>query len=295
MRLLPTVILEGKKIPRIILSIRPPTLPDYREISSLMEKAYEMGSWCFDLPTAKHLQSFKELKHLTEDETLTGLYHLEVEEGVSFLGKPLHRFETKVISTIRKNLLLPDSIQNLPPTPFSSEVFTQKEIDRISFDSYRFEKALSSINSNESSFLLIGEKYSDWLLALGRIDLLKKMVIRVREKGFIPIFSAQWATYTLPKAKTLDVAAYAIPINQKWSLFDFAQACNLIKKFDRPIISLNPLADGVLLEKSEEAFSFLFEELKVHSAIAEIAQEGEMQRIVEALEKFPSLIFRRKK
>jgi len=259
-----------------------------------MKKAYDIGAWCFDLPSWKHLESFKELKRSMHDETLVGFCHLEVEQGVSLLGKPLHRFETKVVSTIKRTLILPDSVRHLPPTPFSSEVFTQREIDRMSFDPLRFDKALSLFNPKDSPFLLTGERYGDWLLALGRIDLLKEMVSRIRERGFSPIFSGQWATFVLPKAKRLDVAAFAVPINQKWSLFDLTQACDLIKKFDKPVISLNPFADGKLLIKAEEAFSFLFDELKIHSAIAEIASEEEMKGIVEVLEKFPSLISHQK-
>ena len=287
---IPTAILEGKKIQRIIFSIRPPVSSDPKQISLLMKKVYEMGVWCFDLPSVKHLESFRGLKSLTNDETLMAICHLEVEKGASLLGKPLHQFESRVVATIKKNLFLPGSIRNLPSIPFSSDVFTQKEIDRITFDPLRFEKALSLFNPEESPFLLIGERYGDWLLALGRIDLLKEMVRRVREKGFIPIFSGQWATFVLPKAKPLDVAAYAIPINKRWSFFDLAPACDLIKKFDKPVISLNPLADGKLLRKSEEAFSFLFNELKIHSAIAEIATEKEARTILEAQKKFPSLI-----
>jgi hypothetical protein len=164
----------------------------------------------------------------------------------------------------------------------------------MTFDPLRFDKALSFFNPKDSPFLLTGERYADWLLALGRIDLLKEMISRIREKGFTPIFSGQWATFVLPKAKPLDVAAYAVPINKKWSLFDLAHACDMIKKFDKPVMSLNPLADGKLLGKLEEAFSFLFDELKIHSAIAEIASEEDMRRIVEVLKKFPSLISRQK-
>jgi len=289
----PTALLEGKKLPRAIFSIRPLS-SDLKQISLLMEKVYEMGLWCFDLPSLKHLESFRELKQLTEDELLMGICHLEVERGVSFLGKPLHQFEARVLSTIKKNLFLPDSIRNFHSIPSSSEVFTQKEIDRITLDPLRLEKALSLYNPEESPFLLMGERYGDWLLALGRTDLLKEMVLRVRAKGFIPIFLGQWATFVLPKAKPLDVAAYAVPINKKWSLFDLSQACDLIKKFDKPVISLNPLADGKLLKKSEQAFSFLFNELKIHSAIVEISTEREVRTIVDVLKTFPSLIPYRK-
>jgi len=280
---MPTVLLEGKKLSRIVFSI-PSTSP-----SDLMKKIYGMGIAQFDLPSSKHLKLFRELKGLTDDKNLMGLCHLEAEEGTSLFGKPLHQFETKVVSTIKKNLNLPHSIRDLPAAPFGSEVLTQKEIDRIDFDPQRFEKALSLFHPRESPFLLVGGRYGDWLLALGRIDLLKKMVARVREKGFAPVYWGQWATFCLPKAKLLDVVAYAVPINKKWSFFDLDQACVLIKKFDRPVISLNPLADGTLLKNSEEAFSFLFKELKIILAIAEIHSEQEVEILLSAAEKIPSI------
>ena len=290
----PTVILEERKLPRMIFSIQPPASHSDREIYPLMQKAYEMGAWCFDLPSANHLESFNQLKHLTTDQTLIGLSHLEVETGVTYLGKPLHRSESKVISTIRKDLLPSHLPRNALPPSSSSEVFSQKEIDRITFDPVRFEKALSFINPEASPFLLLGEKYGDWILALGRIDLLHEMVSKVRQKGFIPIFSGQWPTFILPKAKSLKVAAYAIPINKQSGLFDLERASGLIKKFDKPVISLNPLADGKLLKESEGAFSFLFDELKIYAAVLRVASEEEAGRIVEALKQFPSLIPPRK-
>jgi hypothetical protein len=291
---LPITFLERKKIPRVIFSIHPRPPFDLRQILSLMKEAHEMGAWCFDLPSANHLKSFKELKHLTADEALIGLCHIGVETGASLLGKPLHRFESKVISTIRKGLVPSNLTRNVLPPSSSSEVFTQKEIDRITYDPLRFEEALSPFDPEESPFLFIGERYGDWLLALGRIDLLHEMVSKVRGRGFVPIFSGQWATFVLPMAKPLDVAAYAVPVNKKWSLFDLQRAANLIKKFEKPVISLNPLADGTLLEESEGAFSFLFDELKIVAAISGIASQEEAKTIVAALMKFPSLIPPRK-
>ncbi|NWF91452.1 MAG: hypothetical protein HXY46_00930 [Syntrophaceae bacterium] len=291
---IPTAILEGKRIPRAIFSLRAPAPSDHQEIFSRMRKCYEIGIGCFDLPSLKHLDAFRELRHLTDDENLIGIFHIEAEKGVSFLGRPLHQFEPKIFSTIKKNLLLPAGIRDLYRVPPSSEVLTQKEIDRIAFDPLRLDKSLALLNPEETPFLLVGEKYGDWLLALARIDLLKEIVRRIREKGFIPIFSGQWATFVLPKAKPLDVAAYAVPINKKWGFFDLARASDLIKKFDRPVISLNPLADGKLLTNAEKAFSFLFEELKIQAAIPEISTEKEARRILNALKGFPSLISHRK-
>jgi hypothetical protein len=286
---LPIAILERKRIQRIIFSIRPSS-PVGQNIYPLMEKAYEMGGWCFDLRTAKHLESFKSLRESTGDETLMGFGHIEAESGVSLTGKPLHQFESKVVSTIVRNIVPPDSVRKLFPAHSFGEVLTQKEIDRMTFDLSRFDQCLSPFQLNGVPFLLIGGKYGDWLLGLGRGDLLKEMVSEVRNRGFIPIFSGQWATFVLPKAKHLDVAGYAVPINKRKGLFDLTQACNMIKKFDKHVISLDPLAEGGLSGESEEAFSFLFDELKVHSAIAEINSEDEVKSLFGGLEKIPSLI-----
>jgi len=221
------------------------------------------------------------------------------------LGKPLHRFEGTVASTLQKNPSPPELIRNLKamgvwnsklffPPAHSADVFTQKEIDRLVFDPSRFDHAIGLFHPEESPFLFLGGKYADWVSGLGRIDLLKEMALKVRQRGFTPIFSATWASFILPKAKSLDVAAYAIPINRDWSLFDLTQACSLIKKFDRPIISLNPFADGKLMNNPEEAFSFLFTELKIHGAISEMGSEEEGIKVLEALETFPSVIPPRK-
>ena len=307
----PTFILEGRKVPRMIFSVRPSASPSTspsaspQGISLLMEKAYRMGISCFDLPSTDHLKSFRELKNLTEDERLFGLCHVEAEEGVSFLGRPLHRFEGKIVSTLKKNLFPPQLVQHLKamgawnstlffPSVSSSDVFTQKEMDRLAFDPSRFDKALSPFHPEESPFLFLGGKYGDWILGLGRIDLLQEMALRIRGRGFIPILSGYWATFILPKAKSIDAAAYSVPINKIWSLFDWSQSCALVKKFDRPLISANPFADGKLLKDPEDALSFLFKELKIHGAIAEIGSEEEGETVLKAMEKFPSLIPPRK-
>jgi len=302
---IPTFVLEGLRLPRVILSIQASMGSDVQETVSLMKASYEVGALCFDLPTKNHLEAFRDLKNLVEDESLIGLSYVEAGEGASLLGKPLHHFAPKIASTIKKNLFPPHLVTKLKkegvwnsrfffPTSSSTEVFTQKEIDRIRFDTGRFEKALSNFRQGETPFLLIGRKYGDWLSALGRIDLLQNMVARAREQGFHPIFSSYWTTFVLPKTKTMDVAAYAVPVNKKWSLFDPEQAFQLIKKFDRPVISLNPLADGDLIENSEEAFSFLFGELRIHGAIVEVTSREEVTKALNAIEAFPSIIHRQK-
>ena len=87
---IPTFVLEGIKLPRVILSIQPSMGSDVQEAVSLMKASYEMGVLCFDLPTKNHLEAFRELKNLVEDESVIALSHVEAGEGASLLGKPLH-------------------------------------------------------------------------------------------------------------------------------------------------------------------------------------------------------------
>lgn len=271
----------------MIFSIRPPSSD--REILPLMEKIYEMGAWSFDLPTAKHLQSFKALRDSTQDRLLTGFARLEADSGILLTGRPLRQFEPEIVSTIVRNIVPPESIKKLFPARSFGEILTQKEIDRMSFDRSRFGQALGPFQTDGIPFLMIGGRYGDWLLGLGRGDLLKEMVLEARQKGFIPLLSCRWATFSLPKVKHLEVGAYAVTINKREGLFDFVQACKLIRQFDRPLISLDPLAGGKLSKELLGAFSFLFDELKVHSVIAEAGSEEEARALLKGLEKVPSL------
>lgn len=286
----PFIILEGKKIPRLLFSIPLKNPKEPQKLLFLMKRLYEEGFFCLDLPTLHHLKRLKELRELTEDENLIGFGHIGIEEGISFLGKPIDQFESKIISTLIKNFIPPQWIKKVFPHSRFGEVLTQREIDRMTFDPSRFDEALSFFHPMETPFLLLDGKYNDWLLTLGRIDLFQESVSKIREKGFIPILSSRWPTSILPKAKPLEVAAFAIPIHPKKSLFDFNQTCEMVKKFDKPIISVTSFAGNKDLKKSKVTFSFLFNDLKVYLTIVEVSSEIEIKRLLKGIGGVPSFI-----
>lgn len=291
---IPTAFLEEKKIQRIIFSIKIDNKKNDEDSLRLMKNVYDLGALCFYLPTTKQLKLFRMLKEITEDEFLTGIGHLNLEDSLTLLGKPLRYFEPKLISTIIKILPPHDSVRNTLPTFSTYEILTQKEIDKIWLETDELEKGLSNFNINDTKLIILNGKYGEWLLTLGRSDLLIEAVRKIREKGFIPIFSGQWTTYFLPKAKSINAAAYAVPINKKNSLFSFEKACELIKKFEKPVIALNPLADGKLLKNPKDAFLFLFNELKIIASIAEVSTIGELKKILESTRGVYSIIPPRK-
>ncbi len=296
---LPTATFGDRKIPRLIFSIKPAS-GSSEEIHSLMLRIYEEGAWCFDVPTPKYYRRLKELRELTDDATLIGVAHIGADEGASLSGIPLHRFEERINATLLKSLFPADLARSLrtqglwkppyvPAASPSSEVLTKKEVDRIRYDASRFDAALSAYLPSLSPLLMIGERYGDFLLGLGRIDLLHDMVRRAGERGFIPILSGQWATFLLPKAKSLNVAGYAVPINRTLGLFELSKASDVIRKFDRPVISLEPFAGRGLSADVDDALAFLFADLKIHGAVAEVSAEDDLRAILRALRKFGSV------
>jgi hypothetical protein len=196
---IPVAYLGGKHVPRLILSIRPSPSAQAHEILAVMKDLYAMGALCFDLPTPRHIEALRELKGIADDEALIGFPHLDAEEGACYLGLPLHRVQDRIVATIGKNVCPAHLARVLLPPVSGAGVLTQKEIDRISFDQSRLDKALFLFNPRESPFVFLGERYGDWLLGLGRQDVLGRMVTRIRERGFIPLYSGWWTTYSLPK------------------------------------------------------------------------------------------------
>src|SRR3990172_4531434 len=122
---LATFTLEEKKLPRIILSPRSPSSSGGENLLAIMKKVYAMGVFFFDLPSRKHLESFRELKRLTEDDSLLGLCHIRAEEGVSFSGNPIHWLEPKVTSTIKRTVVPSELRRDLFPGDPAGEVLTQ--------------------------------------------------------------------------------------------------------------------------------------------------------------------------
>jgi len=193
---LPTFTLQGIGLPRVIFSIRPSPSSPVEEILALMKNAYQMGIACFDLPSANHLESFRALRKLTEDADLLGFRTSTWRKGSLFW---------EASSSFRREHCLNPEEEPLPSRadpPFegrrrleqqallpSHSVFRglhSEEIDRLALDPSRFEKALAVFHPSESPFLFLGGKYADWISGLGRIDLLSKMALKVKEKGFTP-------------------------------------------------------------------------------------------------------------
>jgi len=84
---------------------------------------------------------------------------------------------------------------------------------------------------------------ADWLVSIGRIDLLEKLLQLIKNKRFKPILICHWTSIVLPICeKELDeVAGYIIPINKLWGLLTLHKTLKTIKNIKKPIIAMKTL------------------------------------------------------
>jgi hypothetical protein len=166
----------------------------------------------------------------------------------------------------------------------SAKPLTASQIQRITMNSEFFEKKLEFYRHLDLKIVLYGGGTADWLVALGRTDLLEKLTHLIRRRGFIPILVCHWASLVLPRAeKELDTAGYVIPLNRLWSVLSLADVLNVIKGIRKPIIAMKPLARGALANDLEGAFEFLFKKAGVTAVLVGVSSVAEAKQTFQAL------------
>jgi hypothetical protein len=148
------------------------------------------------------------------------------------------------------------------------------EIEGIYLDRGLFRKRLSIFG--DCQYIFLGGSDADWLVPLGRIDILIEMAQIVRQEGFIPLLLCQYATLVVPEAEKagVDVDGYAVPLNQEWSWFDRDECVDIISSLDKPVIAFMPLASGKLRENVPGALEWLYHDAGVESILYGTATLG---------------------
>lgn len=142
-----------------------------------------------------------------------------------------------------------------------------------------FKKRLEFYRNLDVKLVQFGGGTADWLVALGRTDLLEDLARLVSKSGFIPLLICHWTSLVLPLAeKELDVAGYIVPVNKLWSLLSLSDALDVIEKTEKPIIAMKPLARGILVHDLEDAFTFLFKKVGVEAVLVGVSSVAEAKQ-----------------
>lgn len=252
-------------------------LHDEEYCLSVMRAAYDVGGRAFDLSFQVNTRLFARLERET-GERLIGFGNPTWEQGVLLNGRQIQFSRDRIIRTCIDRLwprpiaqLVESRLANQDLLVFgydhNASPLTDEEIVEIRLDRDLFRKRLSIFQNCD--YILFGGSDADWLVSLGRLDILVELAQVVREEGFIPILLCQYATLVVPAAETahLAVEAYAVPLNREWSWFGRDDCVQIIKTLAKPVIAFMPLASPGLNQDVRGALDWLFGAVGVDSIL----------------------------
>lgn len=272
---------------------RPDGKLDATKALQIMKNTVSCGVKSLDLsPPLADL--FKQLQVET-DEKIVGLGALQEWTCRNFTIEdvPLENYSEEIKATVR--LRLPHGYlehlgrSKIAKTEFLNSFFVpsrraeplrQSQIEAIHLTPDFFENRLELYKKLNLKLIQFGGITADWLVGVGRVDLLEKLLQMVKRRGFTPILICHWASMVLPvcEQKLDEVAAYIIPLNKLWSLLNLQETLRVIKKTDKPIIAMKTLAQGVLSNQIESAYTFLFKKAGVAAVLVGVESKNEAER-----------------
>ena len=244
---------------------------------SVMQAAYHGGCRAFDLSFEVNARLFRRLLDET-DEPLLGFGNPSFEQGVFLNDRYLQYSRDRIMKTLIERLF-PRPIASLVEEKLSQDdvlVFgydhdasslSDDEIASIHLDKDAFAHRLETFK--DCCYILVGGADADWLVSLGRTDIVLDMVNFVRDKGFIPLVLSQYPTLVLPELESAgcDTEGYAIPLNKNWSWFDRDECVNIVQSLTKPVIAFMAFSGDNLKKDLRGAMEWLYNTAGVDSIL----------------------------
>jgi hypothetical protein len=244
---------------------------------SVMKACYQAGGRAFDLSFEVNTGLFRKLLDET-DEKLIGFGNPSWEQGVFLQGKYLQYSRDRILKTLVERLFPRQlakyveeklSIDDVLVFGYDRNVapLTDEEIASISLDKWSFIQRLSIFK--DCQYIFLGGSDADWLVSLGRVDLIVEMARITRQLGFVPFILCQYASHIIPiiEASEADIEGYAVPLNRDWSWMDRDACVNVVKSLKKSIIAFMPFASGGLRNDIRGAMDWLYGDVGVDSIL----------------------------
>jgi hypothetical protein len=196
-----------------------------------------------------------------------------------FNGRFIFYIRDRILHTLVKKVW-PTALANLVDEKLSHEdvlvfgydrhapLLSNQEIDSIYLDQEIFRKRLA-IFKNVCQFSYFGGSDADYLVSLGRMDLVDEMLYVVKSEGFIPLLLCQYPSMVLPEVEKagIDVDGYVIPLNRVWSWFTHKDTVQAVQNTEKPVIAFMALSSKELREDVEGALRWLYQDAGVESVL----------------------------
>jgi len=244
---------------------------------SVMKACYEAGGLAYDLSFEINTRLFRRLLDETS-EKLVGFGNPSWEQGVFLNGKYLQYSRDRILKTL-VDRIFPGPLAKVVKEKLSIdavlvfgydqtvEALTDEEIGSIRLDKWTFVQRLSIFK--DCQYIFLGGSDADWLVSLGRVDIIVDMARFVRQLGFIPLLLCQYASHIVPiiEASGAEVEGYALPLNRDWSWMDRDACVDVVKSLKKPVVAFMPFASGGLRKDIRRALDWLYGEVGVESIL----------------------------
>jgi hypothetical protein len=279
---------EGKAYPRLILGgdrfvgifpkPRPPELLEEPYIFEVMNAAWNHGVGGFDLNTMSEniLSAFVRLKDKF-GSAVVGIGDPNWKCGYMLHGQHLMDIKARIIRTLVERLLDDHSkflIASLSEKSRrcwfdinpQSEHLSDTEINDIYIDEDTWLKRLRKI-CDFADFCLFGADYADWMLLLGREDLLLWQIDTIRAHGMIPISVCHWTSLSLPKLEKLPIAVHWTLGNLEAMYLSTLEAIKVISATRKPVTCFRVLRGISIPDEINKAVEWLHLQVGAQSLV----------------------------
>lgn len=244
---------------------------------SVMKACHEAGGIAYDLSFEINTRLFRRLLDETGAQLL-GFGNPSWEQGVFLNGKYLQYSRDRILKTLVERLF-PGPLAELVKEKLAVDdvlvfgydrgaaMLADQEIASIHLDPWAFIHRLSIFK--DCKYIFLGGSDADWLVSLGRVDIIVEMARITRQLGFVPLLLCQYASHIIPviEQSGADIAGYAVPLNRDWSWMDRDACVEVVKALKKPVVAFMPFAGGGLRKDIRGALDWLYEEVGVESIL----------------------------
>ena len=258
---------------------------------SVMKACHAAGGTAYDLSFEVNTRMFRRLLDET-GENLLGFGNPSWEQGVFLNGKHLQYSRDRIVKTLVERKFSRPMAEFVEEKlsveavlvfgyDHSVEPLTDEEIGSIYLDKWAFIQRLSIFK--DCQYIFLGGSDADWLVSLGRVDIIVEMARIVRQLGFIPMLLCQYASHIVPiiEASGADVAGYAVPLNRDWSWMDRDACVEVVKSLKKPVVAFMPFASGGLRKDIRGALDWLYGDVGVESILFGTATAEHARHTIE--------------
>lgn len=245
---------------------RTPELSTMEGVYAIMEKAYLLGVRGYDVSLNDHvIEAVRKLKGKYADVTIYG--NPNWRGGVMLGNATLHDLKTTLVRTIYSRRFTPEQRSEVNQmaedrrrrwalSGESQQTLSETDVANITLDDAAFVSNLKKMEGT-ADYGLVGTDYADWLIPLGRSDVLHRMIELTRRQGLRPLSISHWASITLPQLDVMDVEGHWIYLNKSEQLFSRESALAAIRDVQKPVTAFRVLGGGTLSADLSGALTFI--------------------------------------